>query len=727
MLTSSRKQDEENDKQPHQSSDTNRDDASSSGSSSSSSTASSSYIDWNRASTWCQAILELKDSQLNSLWYERLADASSSQTKDHDLTVSLYQRAIAYEDPSWLCHRGLGQTHYSQSRIAEAIAQVELALKEAERESATPKPEVKDIVELHLLLGKYAYEADNMPSAEEHYLLACKSEDAEQALQAQLGHFKAKLSSPDAEKRRQFLKSALAEEDGEGRMVKLLKMLARDSDHDAFISNMFTMAKEDPYLLKAILDAMRTATAKPGALEDRTAETIVQSDRFAEHEARGVLLYDLGVAAYRYKVLLDDTEPVRKALRLWTETRDELANVGGRNASVARSNATSALANHYFQSMLDEGHLDHLNELAKLAEDDADVYNNDPVGLLGALHALRGEKEKARAVLGQQVRQALQILSDDTPENDAFGFALLQRAMEKYQDFENSAVALSLLGQPDLVTNSLYFEAEDIVESDGEDKQRVLEIVTKLAEETTQVAKIQVPDIAMQLRRIEVANAHVDFLVAAAQTKTKTKPEADGDSGGEAEKPNAPEPATGIAHRLLQSRLSRLKESHTPELEIGTIQLQCQCDGRILDGKQCENMADFGRGFYHCIYCWNRDFCWDCLIRLRDPGSDMITLCSAKHRWLRIPPHGEDVYVGTRAKSVRMPSSVKAVDGDEQVLVACYAEDGKGEEITVEAWKERVAREWDISLKEIRDGMPRLATPEGQEGDQGEKGGIIEG
>ncbi|KAJ6534644.1 hypothetical protein DFH09DRAFT_1325264 [Mycena vulgaris] len=214
-------------------------------SSSSSSSSFVSEIDWDRVSAWCQECLGLPDSELNSLWYERLAAAAFLEDSNPDTVLSLYQCALGKEKPSWLCHRGLGETHFHQSQTPEAIAQVELALKEAEREGAMPKPEGKDIVDLHLLLGKYTYEAGDMQKAAEHYLLACKSEDEDQARESQLGHLKAVLNFPDMERTRELLKSTLVWGDEEGRMVSILKMIAQDPDHDAIVSKMFTVAKGD--------------------------------------------------------------------------------------------------------------------------------------------------------------------------------------------------------------------------------------------------------------------------------------------------------------------------------------------------------------------------------------------------------------------------------------------------------------------------------------------------
>ncbi|KAL7794357.1 hypothetical protein V8C37DRAFT_415219 [Trichoderma ceciliae] len=688
-------------------------------------------VDWSCVSTWCQGVLAVPDSELNSLWYERLAEASAlqgmvSQNGRHDVTLSLYHRAIEEKNPSWLCYRGLGMTYYRLGRTPEAITQVELALKGAEREGATPEPEAKDIVRLHLLLGQYAYEGGDMHNAEKHYSFACKSDDTGQAELGQLGCLKARLSFPDAEETRQFLKRTLAQESGKKEMAGVLKMVARDLQHDALVSKMFTVAKGDADLLKDIVSTMQTATAMLTPGEGRAAE-MPEEDRFIEDEARGVILFDRGFAAYRYRVSLGDSEPVNEALGLWRESRDQLANVGGGNALLTRQRATTALASHYFQSIMDRLQLDHYDALANLTElansdPDFNTYHSDSVSFLGTVLAMCGKKESARAVLMKRIRQALQILSDDIPENDKVGVAAIQKTLGHYQDFENAAVALSLLGQPDLVTDALSFDAGDITEADGEDKQRVLDMVVELAKETVRVVKAQVPDATQQVQRIEAAKVHVDSLVISAKTKARSRLKTDGDGDGRDERPNLPDLVAAYAHRLLQSRLSALQQKHTPNLDPRAVSWSWTCDGRTPDGKSCENLADFDKEFYHCIYCSDKDFCGDCLKRLRDPESGVgIMECSAKHKWLQIPRQGDDVYVSLRAKSVRVPIDVRALDDDEKILSAYYAEDGGGEEITIEAWKERMTREWGISLKEIQDEMSRQTTPENGEESEKEK------
>ncbi|KAL6863653.1 hypothetical protein J3F83DRAFT_745169 [Trichoderma novae-zelandiae] len=660
-----------------------------------------SEADWSRVGTWCRDVLGLSDTEIDSLWYERLGEASASQNSKPEITISLYQRAVKEKNPSWLCYRGLGMAYYRQGETRDAIAQMELALEATKRGDAAPQPEPTEVVRLHLLLGQYSYESGDVDKADQYYSVACESDDVSQARDGELGRLKARLRFPGAEEVRQWLKNTLALEKGKERMVAAFQMLARDFQHYDLVSMLFTIAEDDGSLLRDVVAVMEKASDNLMPDKSSPARATQGDERFADAEARGVLLCHRGFAAYTYRVSPGGAEPVNEALRLWRETRDLLANVGGSNALVTRQRATTALAKHYFQSILDglqQDYHDALTKLSELADPDRNFYQSDAIGFLGVASVLCGNRELARTVLKPRIKQGLQILSDDILENDTLGLALVQKTLQHYQDFENAAVALSLLGQPDFVTEALCFEARDVTDVDGESKQRVLNMVSALAEELIRDVKAQVPDSSLQAQRIDAATAYVETLVAAAEAdRRKTKHGVD--ANGDDEKPSVHDFEVAYSYRLLRSRISPLRTELNTRLTPWTLNF---CEGRTPNGGGCAKWTTSEEDFYHCVYCSNKAFCGDCLARLRNPGSGVkISECSAKHKWLQIPRVGDDMFVGGKAKSVRLPMDLRALEDDDRILKALYAEDGRGEEITVEAWKERLATEWGISLKEV--------------------------
>ncbi|KAF3760155.1 hypothetical protein M406DRAFT_324692, partial [Cryphonectria parasitica EP155] len=170
-------------------------------------------------------------------------------------------------------------------------------------------------------------------------------------------------------------------------------------------------------------------------------------------------------------------------------------------------------------------------------------------------------------------------------------------------------------------------------------------------------------------------------------------------NGHDEDSPTRPLPTAPIACRILYDHVSLLQQAHTPELDPTSFQWSWSCDGRNPDGNRCGNVSGIDTVHYHCVYCSDRDFCADCLGRLRDPASGVrITACSPRHKWLRVPKLGSDFYVGMRAENVRIPHGVRTVGGDDKVLEILYDEGSEGEQevVSVEAWRKKLEREWGV-------------------------------
>jgi hypothetical protein len=295
-------------------------------------------------------------------------------------------------------------------------------------------------------------------------------------------------------------------------------------------------------------------------------------------------------------------------------------------------------------------------------------------------------------------------------------------------------VALSLEGFPDLVMETLHNWAAaftDEVAGNEEDKSQLIDLAHSLVDGTLQFVKEKIPDGTQQGQRIHAAKAYIDDLyqdlkVNRAQATEIKNGNDDKDGKCESDKLQdidrikssvMPDAKIESVYHSLQARLASLVEAEcplpqdTPDAPPGT----WYCDGQNDDGTTCGAKADWRNECFQCIYCYNRNLCRRCLDFLRQPGSHLgIMDCSPKHRWLRIPPQGSDVYVGIWAKKVCIPKSVRPMEGDEQVMEAYYGNDGSLEEITVEKWKERIADEWELSLSEIKNEMHGSSAPESE-------------
>ena len=167
--------------------------------------------------------------------------------------------------------------------------------------------------------------------------------------------------------------------------------------------------------------------------------------------------------------------------------------------------------------------------------------------------------------------------SDETPDNDVFGFLAIKYISEAYQDFRNMAVALSLLGQPDLVTGALYFEEEEIGE--GLDKKRVMDSIADLAKQMIQAVDEKFPSTSQQVQRINVAKDIASILETGVSLETNS----DSDDPQSSEKyanenvstivdlARTPAPEIEAARRLILGRISELHEIHQPEINRNCI------------------------------------------------------------------------------------------------------------------------------------------------------------
>lgn len=621
-------------------------------------------------SVWCQRFLQLPDSELGSFWWDRIGQLAAQESwLSPELVVPLFKHALEKENASWTCNSNLAECYFKMNLISEAISELKLALEKAELRDSTPTPDEQDIMHMRLSLGDFNLCIEQTRQAAEQYLLVSKSKDADLSEKGQVAYVKTALGFDDEDGTREMLQNILSREGG---MVRMLKIIARDTTHDFTISKILAVAKGDQDILKGVLAAIEKATVHD---DDKAIKRSYKEDSFAADESRGVLLYHRGMTI-AYGPYSEAKEPLEEALPFWHQCREQLKAIGGPVASTTRTNATNALAKYYFHSRkMYQGPLEHLEELSKLADENLRFEGSDSVGYLAVLYALSNDMKKARLQLSQRIKVALQILSDNDPENDWWGYSSLFLWLAHYRDFNNSAVALMFMGQPDLMTDALNFEADDINYEDADGKDDIMDLVNKLSKEVLRVVKIKVPKSSQQAQRIEVAKEYVDILLSAKDSRT----------------------ATTTALALIRNRISEAQEMYISSDKSTYSQYSpLYCDGLEFFGTTCDKVTGFDHDLYQCTYCTDFALCPKCFKQLRE-GPIQSKKCSPEHEWIKIPPPRSDIYCGLRAKTFRAPV-LKPVSGDERVLEISFAEDEVPQVLKVEEWKASLAEEWEISL-----------------------------
>lgn len=681
-------------------------DSSASGSDSDSLVESSSDISveihhWDRLSNWCRDLLRISNSEPDSLWFERLA-AIAFENGDTIIARKYYEDALELGNPSWHCHRGLGEVLFWQGNTKEAITEIKLALGQVKNENGSPQRQSKDVVDLHLLIASGAERDNDVSLAAEHFELACKVEgvNAEQANRGKLGLLKARLKLPDVDHstRMWFRDTSIFDQEN---MVRILRTFASTLNDDfedpgVIFSQLFTVAKGEPTLERRITDALKAATAET-TVDQNDAATIPRRRYSPETIECGVLLYYRGAAANMFSSI--SAEPMSTPQDHWIRCRELLSGIRDTNATWARSKATYELAKYYFHDMREKDHLNHVNLLIGLVDENSGSERTDASGFLGALHAIRGEKTESEKVLRPRIDYAIQMLEDDTPDNDVDALIELRRTLVQGGDFVNAAVALSLLCQPDLVTEALQFSETDLpqshIESSGMDGQLLLDELRALSKGVIDTVKVQFPDPSQQLERIQAAQDYFRSL----QNDQKAL------STREDEPINADHMMTRV-YSLIEERLDSLARKHLPQIDEDEYIWFMSCDGCTAAGGKCENEDGFRMAFYSCVYCARMDFCEDCLGRLRDPlRSDEMTACSPKHRWLRIPRWGSESLVGLdmahKGAHVNIPAEVKAIDQEPTILEIIYAQDGEGQVMTLEEWRDNLMKRWKVGSQRV--------------------------
>lgn len=589
-------------------------------------------------------------------------------------------------DSSWTSHSKMAEVYYAEGRHEDAFSEAEMAIDMSAKQQPEHTPPTEDVLRLRLMLGNWRYAANEMIKAEANFAFVEASEDAtvQQTMLARFGSLKVALSLSDAERIGECLHTLIAEQ-GKVGMAEILNLFAQDPEHDSIMEGLLSLCKENPDLVQLILGEIERVTSKDTA--GRSLSQVVSgNDNFSESAVRGVLLQDRAVAAYFYKMLpkgtQSGTDTTKEAISLWKECLRELSGATGRNDFFAKMRAISGLANHYFQKAIKAGehHVQYVSQLQELAKDDV-LASSDAFTLLAALYTWTGSLE-GRAHLLPLVKRGLQVLFDNIPENDVWGLRDIRQTHLLCNDFKNAAIALSLSQQGDFVSEAV---ALSLWENQRGANIHANDMGVEMIQRTVQVAKDQFPNSEHQVQRIKAALEHVESIM---NTDFCTNDD------------------TSHIYESVPTTFKHLQSGLEAALQRAKNPQSFQwrwCGGHLTGGDDCKNYHDFATPFYNCIYCLDEDFCKSCLGRLRNSEATIkVTVCNANHRWLKMPPLGDDMYVGTKASIVPLDHDIRVSQHDQQILEMVRDETCTQTEMTLDAWKEQLAKNWGISMDEIK-------------------------
>jgi tetratricopeptide (TPR) repeat protein len=573
------------------------------------------------------------------------------------------------------CYLGLSKVHYELGRISDAVSVLQSFLKGCDTKNGPQDFENEKTVNVRLQLGDYAYKQGNYPLANRSYSEACRKGSEEQRARGNLSRLKIMLlSNDDAAGANDLFNKIMGADDGRNHMIRLFVMVAKDLNHDDLILNMLFAASQDLPLLDKILEGMEKATAHSTPSEDGKLHQSPWTE-VMDHEARGVLLYYLGFAKWKYNHAQKPEEAKDAAIHLWNQSKKALEAVNSANASIARSHVVSALANVWFEAAMEresetplKKFTDHLKELSEIQ-----LRSNDSSAFLSVLYASNEKEDSAMKRQRGTMTIALQLLSDNSELNDRLGYCILisPLACARPDNPKHLAMAISMSGQPDSVKEALRLALSDVKERYPDDPG-VLRETVDLIDKIRQKVNTSKPSLRNNKQRIETAKSYLEG----------------GYSDGK-----AADSGMTRAVEIIRSRLTKIGDEPPLGPWLG-------CDGRTRAGKKCTKSSTLDETFYHCLYCKSRDFCQDCFGRLRDVSCRDIPVCSPGHKWFRVEPAYNDMYHGPKAQEIR-EVVVESLEKDKKVMVASYKDPATF--VQVEAWKKEIAREWGINLEEIQE------------------------
>ncbi|KAK7952888.1 hypothetical protein PG996_013769 [Apiospora saccharicola] len=174
---------------------------------------------WRKVSIWCRDYLALQDSELESLWYERMGEAAVAMLpfrNTDEAILEFYRKAVGLPNPSWRSYKGLAEEEFKRGDFNDAIGHVGTAIDLAQ--SASPE----DVIRLRLQVGDYHYYINEFDMATDYYFTAketCPSDSVVLASKADMSYLRVQLRTLDAAATRKRLRDTLEMEESKARFV----------------------------------------------------------------------------------------------------------------------------------------------------------------------------------------------------------------------------------------------------------------------------------------------------------------------------------------------------------------------------------------------------------------------------------------------------------------------------------------------------------------------------
>lgn len=605
-----------------------------------------------RASTWAEK--ELKIENKDSLWFERLGETYAG-FEFLDDAIAAFLHAKSLPDAHWKASIALAVVYGMKGEREMAIKAIDPVIEDLRarcKSASAPEKDQADLLRSLRLQAAW------------HFKTEPPNVDTAAALYREVLEI-----SPDDYDSQWKLFTVLVNAAHLSDALELLRALSARPAHkigevDQLTEMLFNFKLDDLDSIVGIetFDLVVSVTAGD-SLSTQILKNLKLCIDIASKEDNTASLLRLlllqGVALFESNV---DSLDQREAIVSWKECCSvgfkKLADL--ESDSEMRSAVTLATKRiayyHYGLARKGEDGHQHITALQEFyLEAQKTYWTAQPVrSALAAYYASSNSLEKARDLLLNDMKTALDLLSDDDPENDYQGYGYMAETTLRAGDDLNALSAWSL-------------QVPDDVDGDESSDDQAGN-ATAVGEDQDENGK---------------AEPGVD----------DDKHANDGNEDGHAENPPAtssesspPSPNEAVAPEadsVLPKIVVPVTNGISPTPKVRTGKLGNFCDGG------CGTVWRYADDLYSCKICADVQFDLRCLNKLR-AGTLKRVVCSPEHEWLHVPPFSDEEYHKVGKGNVRMGGTL--VDGARQ----------GGEIVPIAVWLDALRDQWGIP-REVKD------------------------
>ena len=403
-----------------------------------------------RAEEWAAGALD--GETRNSLWYEHLGITYLSVEASEE-AVTAFKSAQGLDEKNWRATEGLALAYEKSKNYEAAVAEMKKAVEGMHEDDDLDEDDRKQKMFDDLLsLAEWQAQLKVMTDAMKCY---------EEALQLDLDNSKAQfkmlrlmLTNGQDQEAQDFIQGLLEKtvpDSDLGQLSALMPHFVEEESNDFIFDLLFAATHKTPMFPQVL--AQMQAALEAAEKEQRTDD-------------QAMLLYYSGIARYHYDQ--SDTRNPAAARDLWDEC-SSMKNLGSSPSMVewaAKESMRHLGVFHYQRAITGPNSASHVEKLEQLASDHRkyQFQGDHSRASLAYYHAhISRDTAKAKSVLIDDVKEAVDLLSDEEDWNDWQGLYQLANVFLHFCDEDNALGAWLMLGpasKEDQSSDSAYFHCD---------------------------------------------------------------------------------------------------------------------------------------------------------------------------------------------------------------------------------------------------------------------------